>query len=305
MTGIEFTEVGIHLFNEMAPPVPAVKCKARPRDYKEGEDFTLYLNHFNRVATANQWSDEIKLVQLETTLRGKAQREFEVFIEESPEITWKDITDKLKIELEPSTQKSLDVFGQMRLEGRSPKEFYASLVRQSKVAHGEMNEDARHIVVRAQMLMVLPKKLRMDASKQKDLAGLGKNDFLDLLTRIYDAEIKEEVEDQHYEPMVCQITSGKAGSIEDRIRKLEDESSDRGKDMTELKALVKDLCVGLKQGKEYQRRGQSSGGIVGVTCYRCLEKGHFARECKNEKVCWKCAAKGHTYSECPQNPKNM
>ena len=175
----------------MAPPENAttvVRCKARPREYKDGEDFGLYLNHFNRVAAANQWNDEVKLVQLETTLRGKAQREFEVFIEESPNITWPEITEKLKKELVPSTQKSLDVFGQMRLDGRSPKEFYAVLVRQSKVAHGDMHDDARHIVVRAQMLMVLPKKLRVDASKQKDLTGLENDAFLEVLTRVYDAD---------------------------------------------------------------------------------------------------------------------
>ena len=99
MSRIQFTEAGRNVFNDMAPPEAGVKCKARPRDYKDGEDFGLYLNHFNRVATANQWSDAVKLVQLETTLRGKAQREFEVFMEESPNSTWKDITEKLKVEL--------------------------------------------------------------------------------------------------------------------------------------------------------------------------------------------------------------
>lgn len=311
MTGLQkklqLTPVGKRVFKAMAPPdpaVPVVKCKARPRDYKDGEDFSLYLNHFNRVAAANQWGDEIKLVQLETTLRGKAQREFEVFIEESPEITWAEITQKLKAELVPSTQRSLDVFGQMRLEGRSPKEFYAALVRQSKVAHGEMVEDARHVVVRAQMLMVIPKKLRMDASKQKELTGLNKEAFLELLTRVYDAEIKEEVEDQHYEPMVCQVTSTQRGMIEDRIKKLEEASSSAGKDVAELKSMIKDLCVGMKQGSGQQKKTQFSGNLAGVTCYQCLEKGHFARECRNEKVCWKCNGKGHTYSECSQNPKN-
>ena len=60
------------------------------------------------------------------------------------------------------------------------------MVRQSKVAHGEMGDEATHVVVRAQMLMVLPKKLRMDASKQKELTGLNKVEFLDLFTRVYE-----------------------------------------------------------------------------------------------------------------------
>ena len=63
------------------------RCKAKPLDYKEGENFDQYLNHFEREANANGWSDEIKLVQLETVLKGEAQREFDVFIEETSEIS--------------------------------------------------------------------------------------------------------------------------------------------------------------------------------------------------------------------------
>lgn len=279
--------------------VKVVRCKARPREYKNGEDFNLYLNHFNRVAAANQWDEEIKLVQLETTLKGKAQREFEVFIEETPNISWTDMTNKLKTELTPSTQMSLDVFGQMRLDGRSPKEFYGALVRQSKVAHGVMADVARHVVIRAQMLMVLPKKLRMDASKQQDLTGLDKDAFLDLLTRVYEAELKEEMEEQHYEPIVCQVQAGRQDTVEARIKRLEETSATGERDMAELKSLVKELCVGMKQG-----RGQSSWNLESVTCYRCQEKGHLAKNCRNEKVCNLCKATGHTYSGCPQNSKN-
>ena len=135
------------------------------------------------------------------------------------------------------------------------------------------------------------------------MTDLEKDACLEVLKRVYDAEIKEEVEDQHYEPMVCQVSSCREGTMETRIRKLEGESSVQGKDMAELKSLVKDLCVLVKQEKEQGRR-RVSGNVSDVKCYRCLEKGHFARDCRNEKACWKCTAKGHTYAECSQNPKN-
>ena len=66
------------------------RVKAKPREYKDGDDFSQYLNHFDRVAAANKWSDATKLVQLETLLKGKAQREFEAFIEEDPDIKWEN-----------------------------------------------------------------------------------------------------------------------------------------------------------------------------------------------------------------------
>ena len=35
------------------------------------------------------------------------------------------------------------------------------------------------------------------------------------------------------------------------------------------------------------------------TCNKCLEKGHQARECKNEEVCHACHQPGHRKQDCP------
>ena len=65
--------------------------KAVPRTYRDGESFELYINHFNRIATANEWEeDATKIAHLETKLTGKALRQFEVFIEQEPKITYED-----------------------------------------------------------------------------------------------------------------------------------------------------------------------------------------------------------------------
>ena len=118
--------------------------KAIPRVYKEGENFELYIKHFNRIAVANEWTeDATKIAHLETKLTGKALRHFEVFIEEEEDITYEDMTEKLIEELIPSTQSLLERFAQMRLDDRSPKEFYGALVSQSKLAHGEMGGNSR------------------------------------------------------------------------------------------------------------------------------------------------------------------
>ena len=282
----------------MAPTV-----KAKPREYKEGEDFNAYLNHFNRIATAMEWTDPVKLVQLETVLRGKAQREFEVFIEENSQITWDDMVKKLKEELVPSKQKSLDYFQNMRLGDKSPKEFYAALVRQSKLAHGEMAEEARHAIVKAQLLQGIPKQLRIDAGKQKELSSLDKDALLELLTRVFDADLRDSCDDW-YEPIVGKVQASNYRSVGDRLTDLEEKFSSHNKDMAELKGLVTDLCSGLKQVNfqpRNDRRGQSQGQ---TRCYRCQEMGHFARSCTNREKCNFCQRQGHRYASCPDKPKN-
>ena len=282
----------------MAPTV-----KAKPREYKEGEDFNAYLNHFNRIATAMKWTDQVKLVQLETVLRGKAQREFEVFIEENSQITWKDMVEKLREELVPSKQKSLDDFQSMRLGDKSPKEFYAALVRQSKLAHGEMAEEARHAIVRAQLLQGIPKQLRIDAGKQKELSGLDKNALLELLTRVFDADLRDTCDEQ-YEPIVAKVQTSNFRSVGERLADLEEKLSSQNKDMAELKGLVTDLCSGLRQAS-FQPRNDRRGQAQGQTCcYRCQEVGHFARSCTNREKCSFCQRQGHRYASCPNKPKN-
>ena len=298
-----------------------VRVKARPREYRDGEEFTPYINHFERVATANGWNNATKLVQLETVLKGKAQRDFEAFIEENPGIEWTEMLEKLKAELVPSIQKSLDAFSQLRMDGQSPKEFYASLVRLSKLAHGTMNAEARHIIVRAQMLQALPKKLRHDAGKQEYLSDLNKEELLTLLTRIYDAEMKEETDDKSYEPVICKVQSQGYRSTESRVQDLEKENQQLKQDVGEIKDMMKQLLNkekaggnrsdndyfpnrGPRQPNNWGQRRQQYSSSRDITCFKCQNKGHLARECNNPRKCSYCNIEGHSYSYCPQRPKN-
>ena len=285
---------------------PKVAHKVVPRAYVDGENFALYINHFNRVAEANDWSHQVKLVHLETKLNGRALREFEVFIEEDPDIHYDDITDKLIEELVPSPQAALKLFTSMRLDDKSPKEFYGALVRQSRLAHGEMDQNARHIIVKTQMLQVLPDQLIKTAAQQEYLADLGKEDFLKLITRIYDAGMRDERDAGKYEPIVSRVDN----SIESRLKRLEDTEDRRDGEMKEMMDMMRDL----HRGQQSSQRGRfntnrfrskpqsgSSQQDKEVTCYRCLKKGHFARECPNEVTCTKCRESGHMQAQCPKN----
>ena len=274
--------------------------KAIPRVYKEGEIFEHYINHFNRIATANEWTeDATKIAHLETKLTGKAIRLFEVIIEEDQDISYNDLVERLVDEMVPSTQKSLDMFSQMRLEDKSPKEFYGALVTQSKLAHGEMGAVARHTIVKTQMLQALPVKLKRDAAKQGYLADMGKEEFLELITRVYDAEMRDELGE--YEPVIASVQSP---SVEERLKKLEESDKARSNGMAEMMRMVKEMHGQLQSSKtptSPQRGARFSASTSGVGCYRCLQEGHIARECPNAVVCSNCKEAGHVRAKCPKN----
>lgn len=287
------------------------RCKAKPRDYKDGENFNQYLNHFERVANANGWSDEIKLVQLETVLKGKAQREFEVFIEETPEISWDEMVESLKMELVPSVQKSIDEFSQLKMGDMSPREFYAALVRSSKLAHGNIQEEARHIIVRSQLLQAIPKKLRTDAGKQNYLSDLGKEELLEILTRIYDAELGDEAAADTYEPLIGQVRPQFRGDNNSRLAMLEKENEKLKSDVSEIKSMMENLCKTMKSGDSQGATGRppvrerNQNNWSNVTCYKCQQTGHIARSCRNQRVCPNCKESGHGFMSCPLHQKNL
>ena len=156
-------------------------------------------------------------------------------------------------------------------------------------------------VVKTQLLQALPVKLKRDAAKQGYLADLPKEGLLELLTRVYDAELRDELGE--YEPVVASI---QATSVETRLKKLEENDKARSDNMAEMMRMVKEMHGKLQNSARFQR---SSGGRAqatasnagGMTCYRCLQEGHMARNCPNGVVCSNCREEGHVRAKCPKN----
>ena len=152
--------------------------------------------------------------------------------------------------------------------------------------------------------------LRNDAGKQEHLSGLDKEPLLKLLTRIYDADMREETAKGSYEPEICSVQGGQGVSTEARLAGLEKENAKLKEDLSEVKSMMTDLCKELKQGRLASRDSSGYGQrrqtppIGSIRCYRCQEMGHYARDCKNAQVCSYCRKEGHAYSACVEKSKN-
>ena len=126
-----------------------------------------------------------------------------------------------------------------------------------------------------------------------------------LLDTLYDAGMRDERDGaSNYEPVVSRLEV----SMEGRLRKLEEQEGKREGEMKEMLKMMRELHGGhqnLQRGQSSgfrsnpQNRNSRSGGEV--TCYRCLKKGHFARDCPNDVTCNKCYEAGHMQSQCPKN----
>jgi rubrerythrin len=142
------------------------------------------------------------------------------------------------------------------------------------------------------------------------LSDLNKENLLTLLTRIYDAEMKEEYEVKSYEPAICRVQGEVYKSTESRIRDLETENTKLKDGIAEVKDMMKDMMKELKQGKSNNggSRGygqRSSQPMQQVKCYNCQELGHYARDCQKPRVCSFCKEEGHSFAGCAARSKNM
>ena len=96
-----------------------------------------WLKHFAHCATANNWSEQTKVVMLSTKLVGKALEEYECLLDEDEDISFDDLVKGIGKEVQPSQKIALQTYLSLTLGNDSPKAFYSKLWDQSKLVYPE------------------------------------------------------------------------------------------------------------------------------------------------------------------------
>ena len=133
-----------------------------PRDFQPQEtSWDNWLNYFAHCATANNWSEQTKIVMLSTKLVGKALEEYERLLDENEDISFDDQVKGIGKEVRPSQKIARQTYLFLTSGNDSPKAFYSKLWDQSKLVYPEadVSHKARVVLVKPQYIQALPTNL--------------------------------------------------------------------------------------------------------------------------------------------------
>lgn len=177
-----------------------------PSKFDGDKDFPLWLRSFEVCATANNWTEEQKLLFLPTLLEGKA---FEIFAENDPAISFPDLCATLRSSFSPPERKRLlmtEFFGRCQRTEETSEDYMRTLKRLLSRAMPQLPENSRDAFVLEQFLRGL------DNSVREKVAQADPHDVVQAVSVATRCEALNEIKASTANPERAQVSTVRTSS---------------------------------------------------------------------------------------------
>ena len=292
--------------------------KLKPDKYDGTTDWSDYKRHFEIVAQINGWSQREKGLYLAGSLSGKARGILSDLSTEQC-TQWDLLIDKIEARYQPKCQVTAlrtQLENKRRSFKQDPIEFAQEVSRLTARAYKDMNEEARDMIalqafkrglpdggLKTLLEVMDPKSIEEASALVMKYEGANKRPYINkpgVLT------VDEDSSEDEWDQLVMSLDPKAAGKKQatEKSTKFSNLTGQKGKNSDnggkksgslwevvqgqgkKIDTLVELMTQLVLRQKSWPRNASNSvnGGRAGQdkpygVCWKCLEPGHFAKEC--------------------------
>ena len=307
---------------ENAPPIPVPRTKQQvygqmitPKSYDGKSNPRIWLNHYETVAEANLWSDDLKLRRVVGSLDGAAQNWYMNLRMIKQFENWTKFKEAL-INRFTNTMDDIMLTENIirtRQKNNDFDSYWEQKIGLIRLTNPNMNEkELMH-----HMFNGLNKELRTQVLDKLIVRKCDTAAELQLLVKEL-VDIQNYQQEETYNPqrrgkyhsnamveVQKQWTPEKKWNQnkpnDPKYQRIEQELKNQSSDIKEIKTLIsKGKKFNNKNRAKFEEKDErQKTDRKDIECFSCKRKGHYANECKNKEIeCYACHQKGHYANDC-------
>ena len=247
------------------------------------QSFTDWIDHFESIATVNEWTDDAKKNWIRARLTGRAATAWKRLTEADLD-SYEHIVAALKKRFEPECRKEV-YMAEFQRRRKLPAEDWASFAEDLRTlvekAYPTLQAEAQELLALNHFLQCVTNMQLAFGVRQRAPATLeaAVAATLELETYLHKPDMTIASVGDCDPPNGELIAASSKLSMEDSLQKLIER-------MDRLEGKLKSSSSGSQTRGTQRGHGRDeewgrNRGKKKLTCWNCLEEGHFARNCKN------------------------